>query len=161
MAAVELGNELVPWVTHDIRRTVRTRLSQLKVEERVAEKVLGHEKKGIAKVYDRWEFLDERRDALEAWARKLHTIVEPPPPGKVLDIRGEAEGAGMSELPPWSSDLKLKEWTIQQLDDEDDEAERVFIDRRSHRTLGDTKAPPDASTRATRTRGAYRSSPRT
>jgi hypothetical protein len=33
----------------------------------------------------------------------------------------------MSELPPWSSDLKLKEWTIQQLDDEDDEAERVFM----------------------------------
>jgi integrase len=86
LAAEELGRELEPWVTHDIRRTVRTRLSQLKIEERVAEKVLGHEKKGITKVYDRWEFLDERREALEAWAHKLRTIIEPPPPGKVLDI---------------------------------------------------------------------------
>jgi integrase len=87
LAAEELGRELEPWVTHDIRRTVRTRLSQLKIEERVAEKVLGHEKKGITKVYDRWEFLDERRQALAAWAHKLRNIIEQPPPGKVLDIK--------------------------------------------------------------------------
>jgi len=48
--------------------------------------VIGHTKPGLHKVYDQHEALDERRDALEAWARKLRSIVEPPPPGKVLEL---------------------------------------------------------------------------
>ena len=51
---------------HDIRRTVRTRLSSLRVSERVAEMVIGHGKKGLARVYDQHEF--RRRDARGAGA---------------------------------------------------------------------------------------------
>jgi integrase len=71
--------ELPPFVNHDVRRTVRTRLSALKVSERVAEMVIGHGKKGLARVYDQHEFLDEMRDALELWASHLRTIMSPPP----------------------------------------------------------------------------------
>lgn len=78
---------LEPFVTHDVRRTMRTRLSQLKIEERVAERVIGHGPQGLAKVYDQWAFLDEKREALTAWALKLRTIVDPPPPATVHDIR--------------------------------------------------------------------------
>ncbi|HUH00111.1 MAG TPA: tyrosine-type recombinase/integrase, partial [Gammaproteobacteria bacterium] len=54
---------LPPFVIHDIRRTMRTRLSGLKVQERVAEMVIGHGKKGLARVYDQHEFADEMREA--------------------------------------------------------------------------------------------------
>ena len=70
---------LPDFVLHDIRRTVRTRLSSLRISERVAEMVIGHGKKGLARVYDQHEFADEMREALELWAGRLRSIVSPPP----------------------------------------------------------------------------------
>jgi integrase len=67
------------FVLHDMRRTVRTRLSSLKVPAEVAEMVIGHAKKGLARVYDQHEFQDEMREALEAWAGRLRSIVSLPP----------------------------------------------------------------------------------
>jgi integrase len=74
---------LDPFVVHDLRRTVRTRLSALKVPERVAELVIGHSKKGLQRVYDQHEFIEEMREALAAWHAKLQSIVQPPPPNVV------------------------------------------------------------------------------
>ncbi len=67
-----------PWRNHDIRRTVRTRLSALPVTDLVRELVIGHAKPGLHKIYDQYVYLDEKRDALELWGRRLKSIVEPP-----------------------------------------------------------------------------------
>ena len=75
---------------HDIRRTVRTRLSSLRISERVAEMVIGHGKKGLARVYDQHEFQDEMREALELWAGQLRSIVNPRPAKIVPLHRGRA-----------------------------------------------------------------------
>lgn len=69
--------ELEHFVIHDVRRSVRTRLSALKVPERVAEMIIGHGKKGLARVYDQHEFEDEMREALDLWAGRLRDIVTP------------------------------------------------------------------------------------
>jgi integrase len=74
-----LGHQPEPWVLHDLRRTVRTRLSQLRVPSEVAELVIGHAQQGLHAVYDQHQFLDERREALELWAARLRSIVSPPP----------------------------------------------------------------------------------
>jgi integrase len=63
--------KLDPWVNHDLRRTLRSRLSMLRVQPEVAEAVLAHVRPGIKGVYDRYDFLDERRAALELWATHL------------------------------------------------------------------------------------------
>ena len=68
-------DNLPPWVNHDLRRTVRSRLSELRVSADVAEAILAHVKPGIRGVYDRYEHLDEKRDALELWASRLREIV--------------------------------------------------------------------------------------
>jgi len=62
-----------------VRRTVRTRLSELGVRFEVAELIIGHALKGLHAVYDQHKFLDERREALELWARRLREIVETKP----------------------------------------------------------------------------------
>ena len=67
------------WHLHDLRRTVRTRLAVLQVPEVVAELVIGHGKKGLAKVYDQHTYVEEVRKALAEWHAKLQSIVEPPP----------------------------------------------------------------------------------
>jgi hypothetical protein len=71
--------KLPRWKNHDIRRTVRSRLSRLKIAEEVREAVLAHVRPGIKGVYDLHDYLDEKREALELWAARLKTIVEPPP----------------------------------------------------------------------------------
>jgi integrase len=80
LAAIELGVELEPWQVHDIRRSVRTQLSKLRVPTEVSELVIGHTLPTLHKVYDQHHFLDERREALEKWAARLRSIVTPLPP---------------------------------------------------------------------------------
>ena len=62
---------IAAFTLHDLRRTCRTGLSRLKVEPHVAERVLNHIQPGVAGVYDRHAYLDEKRSALDAWARHL------------------------------------------------------------------------------------------
>jgi integrase len=82
--AIERGQdpaevELPPFVNHDLRRTVRSHLSRLKVEEVAREAVLAHARPGIKGVYDLHDYREEKREALQLWAARLRTIVEPPP----------------------------------------------------------------------------------
>jgi integrase len=81
--------KLVPFVNHDLRRTVRTRLSALKVQDHVAELVIGHGRKGIARIYDQHRFEDEKAEALARWAMLLRSIVEPPP-ANVVELKATA-----------------------------------------------------------------------
>jgi integrase len=75
----QLGASPPPWMIHDIRRTVRTRLAALRVSDMVAEMVIGHGKNGLQRVYDQHQYEPEMREALELWANKLRDITEPPP----------------------------------------------------------------------------------
>jgi integrase len=63
------------YTLHDLRRTVRTRLSELRVPEHVAEAVIGHAKVGLNRVYNLHEYLDEKREALDAWDERLKRII--------------------------------------------------------------------------------------
>jgi integrase len=78
-AMTEKLGRLPPWVNHDLRRTLRSRLSELRVSADVAEAILAHVKPGIRGVYDRYEHFDEKRHALELWAGRLRDIITPPP----------------------------------------------------------------------------------
>lgn len=81
--AIERGDDpeqvvLAHWTNHDIRRTVRSRLSRLKgISLDAREAVLAHVKPGIQRVYDVYEYLDEKREALELWGSRLNDIVRP------------------------------------------------------------------------------------
>ena len=79
LMAAELGARPPSWVFHDIRRTVRTQFSRLRIPTEVAELIIGHGKKGLARVYDQHEYLDEMREALEVWAARLQAIIAAPP----------------------------------------------------------------------------------
>jgi integrase len=63
------------WVIHDLRRTVVTGMAALGVAPHVADKVLNHQTgtiSGVAAVYQRHEFLAERKEALLTWGQHLH-----------------------------------------------------------------------------------------
>lgn len=70
----KLGYEAASWSWHDIRRTVATGLQRLGVRLEVTEAVLNHvsgSRAGIVGVYQRYDWLDEKRAALDAWANTI------------------------------------------------------------------------------------------
>lgn len=69
----------VDFCLHDVRRTVRTGLSRLRVPFVVAERVLGHVQGGVAAHYDHHDYLAEKRAALESWASHVEGLVRPAP----------------------------------------------------------------------------------
>jgi integrase len=71
--------EIKPWRVHDLRRVVRTHMAAMRIAPEIAEMVIGHGRRGLARVYNQHEALDEMRAALELWSRRLHEIVEPLP----------------------------------------------------------------------------------
>jgi integrase len=75
------------WTWHDLRRTHRSLASRAGVRPDVAELVLGHAIKGVRRTYDRYEFLPEKKQAAEAVAELLLSIVAPRPAGNVTQLR--------------------------------------------------------------------------
>ncbi len=59
---------------HDFRRTARTNMGRMKVPLEVAELVLNHKKPGVVEVYDQWEYLEEKRDALSKWGAHVEKV---------------------------------------------------------------------------------------
>lgn len=72
------GVALPAWRIHDLRRTLATGFQKLGVRFEVTEAVLNHvsgAKSGIAGVYQRHDWKEEKRSALEAWARHVLSLV--------------------------------------------------------------------------------------
>ncbi|EDW1241170.1 tyrosine-type recombinase/integrase [Salmonella enterica subsp. enterica] len=62
------------FTVHDFRRTARTHLAALGVDPVVAERCLNHRIRGVEGIYNRHQYFDERRAALELWAGLLVTL---------------------------------------------------------------------------------------
>nr|WP_281435350.1 site-specific integrase [Methylobacterium sp. SD274] len=72
------GEPLAPWRLHDIRRTFASGCARLGVSVHVVEKALNHTSGtfgGIVGVYQRHDFADERRRAMELWAGHLDVLL--------------------------------------------------------------------------------------
>jgi integrase len=80
------------WTLHDLRRTARSLMSRAGVSDEHAERALGHRLEGVRKVYDRYDYLKEKSDALAKLATLIERIVHPV--GNVLLlVRPEAADA--------------------------------------------------------------------
>jgi integrase len=73
------GEPIAPWRFHDLRRTGASKMPRLGVALPIVEKVLNHTSgsfAGVVGVYQRHDFQDEKRAALEAWAAFLGRLTE-------------------------------------------------------------------------------------
>ena len=66
---------LEKFTAHDLRRTGRTGLARLGVATEIAERVLNHARDRIEGTYDLYNYLDEKRSALDNWAAHLKTLL--------------------------------------------------------------------------------------
>ena len=71
------GETLEAWRIHDLRRTVATGFQRLGIRFEVTEAVLNHisgAKGGIAGIYQRHDWKQEKRSALDTWARHVMAV---------------------------------------------------------------------------------------
>ncbi|MBM7070934.1 integrase family protein [Shewanella sp. 202IG2-18] len=78
--------DMEPWTVHDIRRTVRTRMSRLTTND-IAEIALGHVLTGVRSIYDQYDYLEEQAVAYRAWFKCLSQILTPDTQSNVVDIK--------------------------------------------------------------------------
>jgi integrase len=66
------------WRLHDLRRTIVSGMARLGVPPHVADKILNHQAgtiSGVAAVYQRHDFLAERKEALDRWGAHVEHII--------------------------------------------------------------------------------------
>lgn len=74
------GDRLEHFTIHDLRRTAATGMAGLGIAPHVVDRILNHSTgkiSGVARVYNRHEYLAQRKDALEAWAKHVEELVTP------------------------------------------------------------------------------------
>jgi len=72
------ASAMEPFTLHDLRRTAATGMAEIGIAQHVLEKVLNHtggKISGVAATYNRFEYLTERRAALDAWSRHVESLV--------------------------------------------------------------------------------------
>jgi integrase len=80
---------MAQWSLHDLRRTFRSGLGRLGTPPHIAERLIGHSVGGtVQKIYDRYTYASEMRDALSLWSAHVLAIVEGRKP-KVLTLAQE------------------------------------------------------------------------
>jgi len=71
---------------HDLRRTAATFMSQIGFSDEIIDAVLNHTKQGIIRTYNLNRYDKEKQQALEAWGRKLNSIINDTESAKVIPI---------------------------------------------------------------------------
>ncbi len=78
--------EVDQFTPHDLRRTAATFMGSMGFMDEIIDAVLNHVKQGIIRTYNRHGYDQEKQQALEAWDRKLKSIIAGEATGKVVTI---------------------------------------------------------------------------
>ncbi len=84
------ATEIPHWTFHDLRRTAASGMALLRVQPHIIEAVLNHASgtiKGVARVYNRHTYVDEKRSALEAWGRHVEKLATGESASNIVTLR--------------------------------------------------------------------------
>ena len=82
--------EIPHFTNHDLRRTFSTYMSKLRVPVEVTEAALNHKSgrvSGVSAVYNRWEYYEEKSEALQKWGDYVEGIVARFSGANVVELR--------------------------------------------------------------------------
>src|SRR5262249_5877144 len=83
------GEPIQPWVLHDVRRSVASGMAGLGVDLPIIERCLNHISgsfSGIVSIYQRYDFADEMRAAMERWGRHVEAMACEEPGGNIVEL---------------------------------------------------------------------------
>lgn len=65
------------WAPHTLRKTADTHMHELGIAPYIVEAILNHSPGKLARTYNRYDWLKEKRDALDRWDARLAEIAMP------------------------------------------------------------------------------------
>jgi len=68
--------DIMHFTVHDLRRTCRSLLAEQGTPDHVAERCLNPKLKGVEGIYDRYDYFNERAEALKILSTKLNPIID-------------------------------------------------------------------------------------
>ena len=68
------------WTPHDLRRTTATHLGRLNYDQEQIDRIMGHKIQGVAGIYNRHSYVNQRLDALTKWDSEVQRIISGPAP---------------------------------------------------------------------------------
>jgi integrase len=74
------GAEISPFILHDLRRSMASHMAKLGIAPHVVDRILNHSSgsiRGVAAIYNRFQYREERRTALAAWASYVSGLLTP------------------------------------------------------------------------------------
>jgi integrase len=74
------------WTPHDLRRSLISGMSKLGISRLHIKKVVGHAIDDTTDDYDQYDFLDEKKSALERWCAHVRSIVDIPEAQDMLNV---------------------------------------------------------------------------
>ena len=84
---VQKESGITEWTAHDLRRTARTIMSRLQIKQHIRERVLNHAQGGIQGVYDQYDYLQEKADALNKLGREIDRILGVVKESKIVQLK--------------------------------------------------------------------------
>ena len=78
-ARIKKDSDISDFRPHDLRRTMASNLAEIGVNRTVLGKILNHKglsgDSSVTAIYDRYDYLEEKREALESWSHSLDLYV--------------------------------------------------------------------------------------
>jgi integrase len=75
----------INFVGHDLRRTAASMMTGMGIPRLTVSKILNHVESGVTAIYDRHSYDKEKREALEAWSKRLTLMVS-----ELKEVKSEA-----------------------------------------------------------------------
>ncbi|MEQ9811581.1 MAG: tyrosine-type recombinase/integrase [Azospirillaceae bacterium] len=91
-ARLDKASGVTDWTFHDLRRTAASGMARLQTAPHVVEKILNHKSgtiKGVAAVYNRFDYMPQMKHALGLWARHVLSLGRKRL-GKVVNLEARA-----------------------------------------------------------------------
>ncbi len=79
--------DIAKFTPHDLRRTCATLISEIGYPDEVVDAILAHLKKGEIRTYNKNKYDKEKQAAMQAWERKVGSIISGEASGKVISIQ--------------------------------------------------------------------------
>ena len=74
-----------PFRPHDLRRTASTTMTANGISREIVSKIVNHSESGVTRIYDRYSYDKEKKNAMNKWDRILKKIISSDT-GKVVEI---------------------------------------------------------------------------
>jgi integrase len=95
-----LPKDMPRWTLHDLRRTARSIMTDLRIDDRIAEQVLGHAIEGSEENYNMSEYLEQKSEALATLAGYIQNLVDPTSGNVVAIASRQASTSGKHAAAP-------------------------------------------------------------